>query len=109
LKEQDDFNEKVSKSIDRAIDSLGESVGKVLYRQLERDFGVGKDNVPTNPDALLQVLEKIFGTNGRDFLVKLVKDELIKEFDLPKTSKERERELAEILKEARRKYLSDKS
>ena len=100
------FNQKVTDSIDRAFASLGDSIELVLYLTLEKDFGISKEEVPTKPDSLSEVLKRIFGPSGRDFMVKLISEELIDEFDLPPPDAEEEKSVATLLEKAREKYLS---
>ena len=101
-----EFNQKVTDCIDRAFASLGDSIELVLYLTLEKDFGISKEEVPTKLDSLSEVLKRIFGSSGRDFMVKLISEELIGEFDLPPPEAEEEKSVAALLEMAREKYLS---
>jgi hypothetical protein len=62
---------------------------------------VSKDNLASNPEALTEVLLKLFGASGGEFLIKSISRELAKEFNLPQ--EKGEKTLSEILREAREK------
>ncbi len=100
------FNQKVTDSIDRAFDSLGDSVALALYLSLEKDFSISKEDVPSKPEELSQVLKKVFGPSGRDFMIKLISDEIIREFDLDEQIL-KGKSIPELLKAARETYQLD--
>jgi hypothetical protein len=73
------FNRRVAKSLEQA---LGVTATKLVYWTLEKDYGISKNNVSSNPQALTEQLEEVFGKDGQVFLVKLISRALVKEFDL---------------------------
>jgi hypothetical protein len=106
MKNDSAFNQKVTDSIDRAFDSLGDSIELVLYLTLEKEFGLSKEDIPAKFDSLSEVLKRIFGHAGRDFMIKLISEELIEEFDLPLPEAGEEKSVTALLKKARERYLS---
>ena len=58
------FNQKATESIDRAFDSLGDSIELVIYLTLEKDYGVSKEDVPLRPEKLSEILTRVFGPRG---------------------------------------------
>jgi hypothetical protein len=96
----------VTDSIDRAFDSLGDSIELVLYLTLEKDFGISKEEISVKFHSLSEVLKRIFGPAGREFMIKLISEELIEEFDLPLPEAAEEKSVTALLKKARERYLS---
>ncbi|MFI5419927.1 MAG: hypothetical protein ACHQ1H_03060 [Nitrososphaerales archaeon] len=96
------FNQKATESIDRAFDSLADSIELVVYLTLEKDYRVSKEDVPLRPEKLSEILTRVFGPSGSEFMTKLISKEIIAEFDLPETL--RGRSISELLKEAREKH-----
>ena len=104
---QKDFNQKVLDSIDRAFDSLGDSIELVLYLTLEKDYGIMKEDVPAKFDAMSEVLKKVFGVSGQKFMARLISEELRTEFDLQEPDSEEDKSVSALVKKAREKYLSE--
>lgn len=100
----DEFGEKLSKSLEQA---LGVRIVSVVYSILKSDFGIEKDEVPANPEVLKEVLRRIFGSAGLHFLEILISKEILAEFDLPDNLKAGDYILAEVLREARQKVSSE--
>lgn len=88
---------------------LGTSGEKVLFSILKKDYGANIEEVAENPELLVTAIERLLGPAGRDLLVRLVSDELVKEFDLPKSPGEGNKKLSEILREAHQKDSPTKS
>ncbi len=65
----------VLSSIDRGLDTFGANVRIVIYYELQKLFGVSREEIPIKPEALTQTIEKIFGLGAqsvsRVILVKL--------------------------------------
>ncbi len=78
----------------------------VIYTILRRDFGIKKNEIATNPNALKEVLRRFFGPTGLDFLEKLISREIIAEFELSPKLEEENNSLSEVLRIARQKVCS---
>jgi hypothetical protein len=104
VKQEEDFNQKVLDSIDRAFESLGDSIELVLYLTLEKDYGIAKEDVPARIDALSEVLKRVFGSTGQEFMSHLISEELIAEFDLIEPESKEEKSVQALLGKAREKY-----
>ncbi len=100
----EEFGEKISKSLEQA---LGLKVMNVVYAMLKREFGIHKDEIATNPGALEEVLGRLFGPTGVDFLERLISREIVAEFDLALEPEEKDSTLSEVLRKARQKVYSD--
>jgi hypothetical protein len=96
----DDFRQRLSNSLEQA---LGVKIVSVVYSILKSDFGIEKDEVPENPDALKIVLKRIFGSTGLDFLEMLISKEILTEFGLLDNLEANDYLLAEALRKARQK------
>ncbi len=94
------FSERLSKSLEQA---LGVRIVNIVYSILKTDFGIEKDDVPANPDALRKVLKRIFGTTGLNLLELLISKEILIEFDLPVNLEEENTALDDVLGKARQK------
>ena len=96
------FNGKISRCIDRALDSLGAGVRQSLYFQIERKFHVQKGELEHKPSEVIEHLQEILGPTGSSFVEKLLIREIRKEFDL---EFEQEQSLDSVIAHARRKFL----
>lgn len=50
--------------IDSAMDVFGDSVKYVIYWNLEKEFGVKKEQIAQKPGKLAATIDKIFGSGG---------------------------------------------
>ena len=61
--------------IERALDKFGSNAKQATYWALMTKEGVSWENVSTNPEPLMRVLEEIFGAEGST----LVERQIVKE------------------------------
>ncbi|MGF3523005.1 MAG: hypothetical protein ACQXXJ_07920 [Candidatus Bathyarchaeia archaeon] len=78
------FDEILLDSIDEAFLSLGESVRKSIYYNIEIKFKVPRHEIPQNLQGFQESLEKIFGVAAR-FLEILIMKNLYKKIGCPFT------------------------
>jgi hypothetical protein len=98
-----EFSRRVSKSLE---DALGQRVMEVVSSIMKKDYGIRKDDLARNPAALQNVLSKLFGPTGLDFLEKLISKEIEREFDIRDNLMERGSTLTLILQRAHQKVIS---
>jgi hypothetical protein len=55
----------VLSSIDSGLDTFGKNVRIVVYFELNKFFGVSRENIVLKPEALAQTIEKIFGLGAK--------------------------------------------
>ncbi len=96
------FSERLSNSLEQA---LGAKITSVVYSILKKDYGIEKDQVPANSEALKKALRRIFGPTGMDFLEMLIAKEILTEFGLPNKFEE-DLVLVKVLRKARQKVSS---
>jgi len=76
------FDELLLDAVDEAFLSLGESVRKSIYYNLETKFKVSRNEIPQNLKSFQESLEKIFGVAAR-FLEILIMKNLYKKIGCP--------------------------
>ena len=59
--------------VDRAMDVFGESVKHVVYWNLEKEFGVKKEQIAQKPGKLAATIDKIFGSGGETVKKTMIK------------------------------------
>ncbi len=91
--------------MDRAFDSLGQTAKLAFYLMLKRDFGISKEAIASDPRKLLEAIEKILGTSGKDFMQHLITNEINREFGLSESP--REKSLVSLFERARTKFTQD--
>ena len=50
--------------LDRALDTFSTSVRVVVYYELEKSFGVKREDVPQKPDLFVDTVERLFGVGA---------------------------------------------
>jgi hypothetical protein len=69
------FDTLLLRSIDEALNSLGESVNQTIYFHIEDKFGIIKDEIPVKLHEFQEGLKEIFGT-GAQFVEILIMKKL---------------------------------
>ncbi|MCL4518598.1 MAG: hypothetical protein M1587_05300 [Thaumarchaeota archaeon] len=59
--------------IDSAMDVFGDSVKHVIYWNLEKEFGVKKEQIAQKPGKLAAIIDKIFGSGGETVKMTIIK------------------------------------
>lgn len=95
----DDSDERILKCLDRALDSLGESVKRVTYFYLAKEDGVVTEDLVRNPQKFLAALRNFYG-EGADIIEHWMIRQLRKEAHL---SIEESRNLLDAIQKARTK------
>ncbi|MCW4046338.1 MAG: DUF3227 domain-containing protein [Candidatus Bathyarchaeota archaeon] len=67
------FDELLLRTIDEALNSLGESVKQAIYFHIENTFGLNRMQIPENLQLFQEALEKIFGAGARLIEVQIIK------------------------------------
>jgi hypothetical protein len=69
-----DFDKLLLCSIDEALMSLGESVKKSTYFNIENKFKMVKKDIPENLPQFQNGIEKIFGVGARFIMILIMKN-----------------------------------
>jgi hypothetical protein len=67
--------------VDDGLKELGQSVRKVVYFHLEKNFGIKKYEIPVEPKAFCRALHAIFG-QGANVIEKLIVQRIQEKFGL---------------------------
>jgi hypothetical protein len=51
-------------SIDRGLDAFGSNVRLVVYFELNRLFGISREEIPLKPDRLVETIDELFGVGA---------------------------------------------
>ena len=70
LKTQGDM--KIMEAIDESLASFGDSVKQAVYFQLQSNYNVPKQEIPTKIEVLAEALEAIFGIGARLIEMKII-------------------------------------
>lgn len=83
--EREEARDNVLASIDSALTVFGDSVRVVVYYELEKFFGVSRNDVLLNPEKFDETINKIFGAGApvlrQAILRKLQESSKIKNLD----------------------------
>jgi len=63
--EDSDVQTQIIECVDVTFQKLGQSVSQVIYFHLEKNFGIKKENIPNQPEALSKALHAIFGKGAK--------------------------------------------
>lgn len=88
VEEISDVQTAIAECVDSGLNKLGASVVKVVYYQLEKNFGINKKEIPNQPEALSKALHSIFGI-GTEIIERLIVQKIQERFELrlePETS-----------------------
>ena len=88
VEEVSDVQTTIIECVDSVLNQLGESIGKVIYFHLERNFGVNKKEIPNQPETFSKALHSIFG-KGAEIIERLIVKKIQERFKLnlePETS-----------------------
>lgn len=67
----------LTKSIETALDSLGENVGQVILYHIEKEYSLKVDEIVDRPESFLEALQGIFG-DGAFTLEQIVVDTVLR-------------------------------
>lgn len=98
----DDTEERIVKCLDRALDTLGQSVKHVTYFYLAKEEDLVPKDIVINTQRFLHALHNLFGF-GADLIEQWIVKELRKEVDL---SLEESGNLPDAIKNARARLAS---
>ena len=51
-------------SIDRGLDVFGSNVRLVVYYELEKTFGISREDIPLKPDLFVETIDKLFSVGA---------------------------------------------
>lgn len=68
----EEFDRLLLESIDEALASLGETVKKSIYQHLQNDFGIKKNEIPTEIFDFSDIMHKIFGLGATPLEIKFM-------------------------------------
>jgi hypothetical protein len=77
-----EVDQKIVECVDSALQKFGESVKTSIYYYLEKDFNLGKSEIPRNPEAFENALTAIFGEQGGKVIKELILAEIKNNFKL---------------------------
>ena len=63
-----DTRRKISRCVDEALETLGNSGKQALIHYLETDVGLKEEDIPLKPELFRKELNRILGEQGADFL-----------------------------------------
>lgn len=102
-----DFDKLLLCSIDEALMSLGESVKKSTYFNIENKFKMVKKDIPENLPQFQNGIEKIFGVGAR-FIMILIMKNLYAKIGRPFTMEKNEQlEFIRYVDAARQSFLKE--
>jgi hypothetical protein len=70
LKNQLDM--KIMEAVDESLASFGDSVRQVVYFQLQNNYNVPKQEIPTKIEEFAEAIEAIFGIGARLIEMKII-------------------------------------
>jgi len=88
VEEVSDVQTTIIGCVDSVLNELGESIGKVIYFHLEKNFGVNKKEILNQPEAFSKALHSIFGKRA-EIIEELIAKKIQERFKLnlePETS-----------------------
>ena len=62
----------IMEAVDESLASFGESVRKVVYSQLQNNYNLPKQEIPTRIEEFAAAIEEIFGIGARLIEVKII-------------------------------------
>ncbi len=63
-RQQQQSTEIFLSSIDRGLDAFGSNVHTVVYYELNKWFGISREEIPLKPEMLVSTIDKIFGVGA---------------------------------------------
>lgn len=75
------FKAKILKCVDKGLDSIGDIAKRVLYWHLRNTFKITLEDVPDNPEKLVEALYGMYGP-AASVLESNIVDEITREFQL---------------------------
>jgi len=67
-----DLDETIMEAVDETLESFGDSVRKVIYFQLQNNYNVPKQEIPTRIEEFAAAIEEIFGIGARLIEMKII-------------------------------------
>jgi hypothetical protein len=68
------FDELLFEAIDQTLSSLGEPVKNTIYLHLQKDFNIGKNEIPQEIDKFLDIMHQILGLSASRLEAKFLKN-----------------------------------
>jgi len=97
------LDERILKSIVRALENIGTGVSSVSFYQFKTETGLDPSAIPRNMDVFKTALSMFFGV-GYKFVVANIREELRKDFQLSNLASD---DLTEIVAFIRQKTLRE--
>ncbi|HVB11559.1 MAG TPA: hypothetical protein VNE86_00395 [Nitrososphaerales archaeon] len=79
---QKGFNVEIFICIEKALQSLGESVGLSFFYQIEKKFHFPREEFASKPIEFMKCLEELLGTSGSVIVERLIVREIRSAFNL---------------------------
>jgi len=92
-----DFEKLFIEAVDEGLETLGESGKHMIFFHLEKSYSIKRHEIPKNPEAFAEGLEKIFGA-GAAVLEKLIVKNLYSKLGLKHEDIESRRPFAYYVK-----------
>jgi hypothetical protein len=96
------FNGMIFACIEKALKTLGEGVAVSFFYQIEKKFGLPKEEFVSKPIELISCLEQLLGDAGSQVIEKLIVQEIKTTFQLQGSALT----LESAIKSARRSFLT---
>ena len=77
----EEFEKRVLKCVDDAMDTFGENVRRVVYYYLERNFNLKSDDIVEHPQEFIDALRSIFAS-GIDVIERIITERIKEEFGI---------------------------
>ena len=97
VEDSDGQADRLLDSIDRGLDTFGESVKDVIYWKLENKYHVKRKEIESEPDKFVSSLRDMFGIGSRTVEVKIA-EQLRVSFGMPELGSD---DLASAIKQIR--------
>jgi hypothetical protein len=98
-----DTEHKIMQCVDEALETLGKRGKQALTRNLERNIGLKKKEIPQKPELFHEGLNLILGKRGADVLETAIVQKLLTSSGIDPKSKMTLTEVIDIIKAAQEK------
>ena len=94
------YSDQILSCIEKAFDNFGITVKLVVYHQLEKNYGVKKEDIPKNIDVFARAIDEFFGVGAQRVRVSIIYElrrssgiTELDEYDVVSAAKELHRQL----------------
>lgn len=67
-------SDRVLRCVDKGLSRLGGTVKHVIYRYIENEYGLKREEIPERPEEFLKGLEKMYGPGARVIELNILKE-----------------------------------